>query len=147
MTAGCCSEPDHAPNRSGPNFRSSLINGLERTKKNIKRMTEKAGIACNVVNPLWLLAGPQKLPEAEIIKMIEAGWGTEPVHPSAATYEKLAAALLDVLRPSSVPDVSGPPGRLLATEVPEWQRPQAALRGKRAAQPSRGGAYKYQKRF
>jgi hypothetical protein len=38
-------------------------------------------VKCKVLNPLWLLAGPKKLPEADILNIIDEGWGNEPVHP------------------------------------------------------------------
>jgi hypothetical protein len=48
---------------------------------------------CTVFNPLWLIAGPKKKTEAEILQLIEEGWGVDPVHPNMATYEKLLASL------------------------------------------------------
>jgi hypothetical protein len=65
---------EHVPNRNQENFRSTFITGLERTKKNTKHLVEKANLPyCKVYNPLWLLAGPKKLLEAEILNIIERG--------------------------------------------------------------------------
>jgi hypothetical protein len=95
ITAGCCNDQEHAPNSDLNNFRSLFISGLERTRKNIKKLVDSANLAkCKVINPLWLLAGPGKHPEAEIINMIEDGWGDDPVHPSNATYEKIATVII-----------------------------------------------------
>jgi hypothetical protein len=91
ITAGCCNDEEHAPNRKEKNFRFVLVSGLERTKKNIKMLAENSGLHnCTVFNPLWLIAGPKKKSEAEILHIIEKGWETDPVHPNTATYEKLA---------------------------------------------------------
>ena len=147
LTAGCCGDVEHAPNRSSPNFRSHIVSGLERTKKNIKSLADRAGITCRVVNPLWLLAGPHQLPEAEILRMIDEGWGSEPVHPNPMTYEKLAGVLLEFVTPTEKTTAGGQRGRLLLADVPEWQRPQAALRSKRSASSSKNGPFKYQRKY
>jgi hypothetical protein len=49
-----------------------------------------------VLKPLWLLAGPRKLPEADILHLIEEGWGSEPVHPSTSTNKWIASSILAV---------------------------------------------------
>jgi hypothetical protein len=72
VTAGCCQDPEHAPNQG--NFRSTFISGLERTRKNIKQLLERANMPrYKVLNPLWLLADPKKLPEGDILNIMEEG--------------------------------------------------------------------------
>jgi hypothetical protein len=70
--------------------------------------------------------GPGKRPEAEIINMIEDGWGDDPVHPSNATYEKIATAIISQEWLNVEPQVAMLPGLGLLADVPEWQKPQAA---------------------
>jgi hypothetical protein len=95
ITVGCCQDEEHAPNRTQENFWSTYISGLERIKKNIKLPAEKASLPnCTVYNTLWLIAGPKKRSEAEILNIIEQGWGNEPVHPNPSTYEKLASSII-----------------------------------------------------
>jgi hypothetical protein len=94
ITAGCCNDDEHAPNRRDNKFRSVLISGLERTKNNLKMLVENTGLHnCTVFNPLWLIAGPKKKTEAEILQLIAEGWGSDPVHPNTATYDKLAVGI------------------------------------------------------
>jgi hypothetical protein len=77
ITVESCQNEEHAPNQSEENFRSTFISGLERTKKYIKTLAEKARLPnCTVYNPLWLIGGPKKRSEAEILNIIEQGWGT-----------------------------------------------------------------------
>jgi hypothetical protein len=95
INVGCCQDLEHAPNRNQGNFQSIFITGFERMKKNIKQLVERANLAkCKVPNPLWLLAGPKKLPEADILNIITEGWGNKPVHPSPSTYEKMATSII-----------------------------------------------------
>ncbi len=64
-------------------------------KKNIKQLVERANLAkCKVPNPLWLLAGPKKLPEADILNIIMEGRGNKHVHPSPSTYKKMATSII-----------------------------------------------------
>jgi hypothetical protein len=133
ITAGCCNDEEHAPNRIDKKFRSVLISGLERTKKNIKMLVENSALHnCVVFNPLWLIAGPKKKSQAEILHINEDGWGTDPVHPNMATYEKLADGILSqgLIGPRSVFD-SRLEGIGLMSDIPEWQRACLSSRGKR----------------
>ncbi len=58
-------------------------------------LAEKAELSnCTVLNPLWLIAGPRKKTEAEILHLIEDGWGIQPVHPNKALYERLAKSIV-----------------------------------------------------
>ncbi len=75
--------------------------------------------AWKVLSPLWLAVGPIKLLEADVIRLVEAGWGDEPVHPSIATCNRIAVSLLAHLSPS----------RRLSTSA----RPGAPLHGARAS--------------
>ncbi len=150
ITAGCCNDDEHAPNRKDKKFRSVLISGLERTKKNIKMLVENSGLHnCIVFNLLWLIAGPKKKSEAEILHIIEEGWGTDPVHPNTATYEKLADGITSQGLIGTRSGLgSGLEGIGLMSDIPEWQRACLSFRGKRP-----GGYYppppqkgKFQKR-
>jgi hypothetical protein len=133
ITAGCCQDDEHAPNRKDNKFRSVLISGLERTKKNIKMLVENSGLHnCTVFNPLWLIAGPKKKTEAEILHIIAEGWGSDPVHPNMATYNKLAAGITShgLIGAQSGFD-SGIEGRGQISDIPEWQS-QPLLQRKKA---------------
>jgi hypothetical protein len=148
ITAGCCHDDEHAPNRKDNKFRSVLISGLERTKKNIKMLVENSGLHnCSVFNPLWLIAGPKKKTEAEILHIIEEGWGSDPVHPNTATYAKLAAGITSqgLIGTQSGSD-SGMEGRGQMSDIPEWQRASLSFRGKRPVgyypNPNRGKFHK-----
>jgi hypothetical protein len=79
-------------------------------------------VKCKVL-ALWLLAGPKKLPEADILNIIDEGWGNKPVHPSPSTYEKMATPFITMEWLSAKQLVAEPPGVCLLADVPEWQKP------------------------
>jgi hypothetical protein len=89
ITVECCLDPERAPNRNQGNFRSTFISGLKRTNISISSMTR-----CKVYNPLWLLAGPKKLLEADILHIIEAGQGAKSAHPTPPPARRLHAPSL-----------------------------------------------------
>jgi hypothetical protein len=65
-------------------------------KENVKQR-ERANLPLRkVLKPLWVLAGPRKLPEADILHLIEEGWGSEPLHPSTSTNKWIASSILAV---------------------------------------------------
>jgi hypothetical protein len=41
ITAGCCLDREHTPNRSLTASKPILVSGLERTKKNLESLAEK----------------------------------------------------------------------------------------------------------
>jgi hypothetical protein len=102
---------------------------------------------CTVFNPLWLIAGPKKKTEAEILQLIEEGWGVDPVHPNTATYEKLAVGITSHGLIGAPGCGTGMEGRGQISDIPEWQRASLSFRGKRPRgyypHPNRG---KFQKR-
>jgi hypothetical protein len=79
--------------------------------------------------------------------MIEAGWGDNPVHPSRETYEKIASAIISQEWQNVEPQVDVLPGLGLLADVPEWQKPHAALRFKRNISSHRFGPSKLQRRY
>ncbi len=101
ITAGFYGDPEHASNRAEEGFRSFFISSLERVKKQLKSIAMSSGhTAWQVINPLWILAGPTKLPRAEILALIEEGWVQDPVRPSKETYRRIATSLLAYLAPA-----------------------------------------------
>jgi hypothetical protein len=78
--------------------------------------------------------------------MIEAGWGDNPVHPSGETYAKIASAIISQEWQNVEPQVDVLPGLGLLADVPEWQKPQAALSFKRYNTSHRFGPSKFQRR-
>jgi hypothetical protein len=79
--------------------------------------------------------------------MIEAGWGDNPVHPSGETYAKIASAIISQEWQNVEPQVDVLPGLGLLADVPEWQKPQAALSFKRNNTSHRFGPSKFQRRY
>jgi hypothetical protein len=149
IMAGCCQDEEHAPNRRDSNFRSLLISGLERTKKNLKLLADKAELGnCTVYNPLWLIAGPKKKSEAEILQIIEEGWGNQPVHPENATYAKLAGSIVNqCLANACQLPLSKQEGIGLLADIPEWQRIYSSYRGKRPIGQLPGSKSKFSRRY
>ncbi len=149
IMAGCCQDEEHAPNRRDTNFKSFLISGLERTKKNLKLLADKAELGyCTVYNPLWLIAGSRKKSEAEILHIIEEGWGNQPVHPENATYEKLAGSIVaQCLANASQFPVPKQEGTGLLADIPEWQRIYSSFRGKCPIGTLPGSKSKYTRRY
>jgi hypothetical protein len=149
IMAGCCQDEEHAPNRRETNFRSFLISGLERTKKNLKMLADKAELGnCTVYNPLWLIAGPKKKSEAEILQIIEEGWGNQPVHPENATYAKLAGSIVNqCLANACQLPLARQEGIGLLADIPEWQKIYSSYRGKRPMGQLPGGKSKYIRRY
>jgi hypothetical protein len=80
---------------------SFFISSLERVKKQLKSLAVAAGHPTwRVINLVWLLAGPTKLPSAEILAFIEEEWGQGPVHPSIMTYSTITSHRCDTDDPA-----------------------------------------------
>jgi hypothetical protein len=138
LMVGCCQDEEHSPKRIQGNFRSTFISGLERTKKNIKHLVERANMLnCKVDNPLWLLASPKKLSEAEILNIISKGWGKEKIASSI-----IMVGLSVVNHPTTKQKGVG-----LLSDIPEWQKLYAALRNKSPGASCRGNGAKYQRKL
>jgi hypothetical protein len=45
LTESCCMDSEHVLNKILHSFKSALISGLDRTKKNIKVLVEKGGFS------------------------------------------------------------------------------------------------------
>jgi hypothetical protein len=53
---------------------SFFVSSKERMKKQLKALASARGhAACKVINQLWLLGGPTKLPSADILDLITEG--------------------------------------------------------------------------
>jgi hypothetical protein len=111
-------------------------------------LAEKAKLSnCTVLNPLWLIAGPRKKTEAEILHLTEDGWGIQPVHPNKALYERLAKSIVaECLIGDRLPPGPKQEGIGLLSDIPEWQRTYSSYRGKRPAGQSFGSRGKYLRR-
>jgi hypothetical protein len=112
-------------------------------------LADKAELGnCTVFNPLWLIAGPKKKSEAEILHIIEKGWGNQPVHPENATYERLSGSIVaQCLVNASQSPVPKLEGTGLLADIPEWQRIYSSFRGKRPIGQVPGSKAKYIRRY
>ncbi len=111
-------------------------------------LAEKAELGnCTVLNPLWLIAGPKKKSEEEILHLIEEGWGNQPVHPDKATYERLACLIVaECLVCARLTPGPKQEGIGLLADIPEWQRTYSSYRGKRPPGQVFGSRGKYLRR-
>jgi hypothetical protein len=80
---GCCSNPEHCSNRRLLDFEQQQKQSLEYLKKCIKDF-----LFCNGLRFIRVLD-----PAIDVRGMeAEAIWGTDPIHPTAAVYNKIAVA-------------------------------------------------------
>ena len=76
VTASCCPDPDHIPNRNKPDFKTTLESAVYNCKTNLKDFAFRAGIRLiRVINP-W-----------GEIKRLSTVWEADPVHLTATCYD------------------------------------------------------------
>jgi hypothetical protein len=84
----CCSSKDHLVNRTDPNFKSMLYDGLEDINKSLHDLIGGKKI-CNfkVMSPMKLLDAVQDI--TEWTRSTKKFWSTDPVHLTPEVYEEL----------------------------------------------------------
>ncbi len=93
LTRGCSADPEHAPNRSEPDFRRTIISGMERLRKAIREQLLALGIRnYKVLNPLWLMGGAKSI-DAALQGTIDQLWDSDPVHVTDGGNCKLVDSL------------------------------------------------------
>jgi hypothetical protein len=84
LTAGCCEDPDHIPNRKNDNFEARLKSDLVVAKNALKDHLIKAGHShCRVLDPAMDMLNKDK-------KDI---WGDDPTMPKGEIFDSMVAAL------------------------------------------------------
>jgi hypothetical protein len=84
LTAGCCGDPDHMPNRNSDNFEARLKSDLVVAKNALKDHLIKAGHShCRVLDPAMDMLNKDK-------KDI---WGDDPTMPKGKIFDSMVAAL------------------------------------------------------
>jgi hypothetical protein len=85
LYSGCCSDVDHAPNRSKEKFIDNMLDGLKRTKKTLRSPAFRHGLkAMKIINPSRSLVEPSL-------------WDSDPVHPSSGAYKILLDYIVKAL--------------------------------------------------
>jgi hypothetical protein len=89
LTAGCCDEPGHMPNRKMRTFEHQLQSDLKETAENMRDFLFTSGNKLvKVLEPAVSWRGK----ESSTI------WGDDPVHPTEKAYELMAEGVLALLR-------------------------------------------------
>ena len=95
----CCDDTEHVTNFSQADFFSTLFRDLTRLRYLVKTKLPKAII----VDGLELVCGKGYTRErAE--ELSRQGWSSEPVHPTAHTYAKMALNLIEAISPGGEED-------------------------------------------
>jgi hypothetical protein len=83
IVTGCCSNPEHCSNRRLLDFEQQQLQSLDIIKRSIKDFLFCHGLRfIRVLDPLVDIRGMEA---SEV-------WGTDPIHPQPAVYNKMAAA-------------------------------------------------------
>jgi hypothetical protein len=85
LTAGCCSDVDHIPNRQQEDFAKTMEQNVYAARTNIKDFAFRHGLRKCIMVSAW-----------SKIKKMEQLWA-DPVNLSAAAYEELATTVLPPL--------------------------------------------------
>jgi hypothetical protein len=104
--SGCCSDPEHAPNRADEDFQEKIMDGLEKAKRTMRSLAFKHGLKdMKIINPG---------------RILESGefWGVDPVHPTVDGYRKLLDTIITNL-------VAATGDKFRETEQQQLKRPQS----------------------
>jgi hypothetical protein len=83
MWQGCCSDPDHAPNRAEEGFLEDMLEGLDKAKRVMRSLAFKHGMKeMKIFNAGKLLADQSLWTE------------DDPVHPTVAGYKLIISSLV-----------------------------------------------------
>ena len=126
VSAGCCTAPDHIPNRRDPSFYHAMREDLDASVTNIKNFLFTAGLRNGRV------MDPQRNSRGMTATEM---WGKDPVHPRVEVYEKIAAGVIEVERSCG----SGKSKRKAAEESPAVEELHGADRSVRIRKESVGG--------
>jgi hypothetical protein len=131
VTAGCCSDPGHCSNRRFQDFEQQQQQQLDLVKKYMKDYLFYDGYrSIRVLDPCLDLRaiGPDE------------AWDTDPVHPTLAAYNRIAAAtakINDRMREQEVESKRRRESVGEASQLPDARR--GRLDGSRGASPSLRG--------
>jgi hypothetical protein len=85
IVAGCCNEAEHCSNRGERGYRTSMLQGLEDIRYNLKEyLFHKGKRQVRVLDPNIDIRG---MTDSEV-------WDTDPIHPRPEVYKKIAEAVL-----------------------------------------------------
>jgi hypothetical protein len=95
----CCTDPDHIPNFSQPEYEEDMMSGLAGLRRAIK---DHFFMQCipklRVINPLLVFGDSTgRTASAECLQAVKDIWGDDPVHPSLECMSKLTSHILDMV--------------------------------------------------
>jgi hypothetical protein len=97
--AKCCSNPEHIPNFSQPEYEEDMMSGLAGLRRAIKDHYFMQRIPkLRVINPLLVFGDSTgRTASAECLQAVKDIWGDDPVHPSLDCMSKLTSYILDMV--------------------------------------------------
>jgi hypothetical protein len=94
VSMSCCDDPSHLSNRSDEDFFRTLMGDLHKVRRLLKQKLPKA----SVLDGMELVCGSSyNMQKAETQAVV--GWATDPVHPNAHIYAKMALNLIEKVTP------------------------------------------------
>jgi len=86
----CCDTPEHVSNFQDPDFLSQILADLTKLKFSLRKKLSPA----TILDGIELVCGAGCSKE-RIEQTLRAGWASDPVHPNAHIYAKMALNLLE----------------------------------------------------
>ncbi len=99
----CCDIPEHVTNFQDPDFLSQLLADLTKLKFSLRKKLSPAIILDGIELVCGAGCGKERVEQT-----LRTGWASDPVHPNAHIYAKMALNLLEKL--SAAREVSRMPG-------------------------------------
>jgi hypothetical protein len=138
----CCDIPEHVTNFQDPDFLSQILADLTKLKYSLRKKLSPAIILDGI--ELACGAGCSK---ERVEQTLRAGWASDPVHPNAHIYAKMALNLLEKV--SAASEVGKKPGMVRkrkrsessnssAAVTPQHQQTQQSQHNSGSQQGSRG---------
>jgi hypothetical protein len=81
LTNGCCTDPDHMPDRSSPDYKNRMLSELQDMAGNIRNFLFTSNLrGIKLLDPAGVLKNHRE----------EDSWDSDPVHPKSKIYEEMA---------------------------------------------------------
>jgi hypothetical protein len=111
----CCDIPEHVTNFQDPDFLSQILADLTKLKFSLRKKLSPAII----LDGIELVCGAGCSKE-RVEQTLRAGWASDPVHPNAHIYAKMALNLLEKVSVASMVGCSKSPPqpRIRILQVP-----------------------------
>lgn len=106
----CCRREDHCTNNIDEDYGRSILSSLTSIYNHTKeylRNSKTRHLNFSTMNPMWTLAGEERLATRELLEQLEDMWGDDPVHMAGEGYFRLAAGILKEIQVKSIKTAAG----------------------------------------